>query len=153
MQTKRSAWRRLAAGALVVLVVIFLVLQFIPLDMSNPSVVQEPNWDSPRTRELAQAACFDCHSNETVWPWYAKIAPARLLLWNDVREGRETLNFSDWQHSEIEIGEIAEVIDEGEMPPWYYTLMHGEADLSAQEKQDLINGLRATFSGVTLNNG
>ena len=56
----------------------FLLIQFVPFgrDHTNPPVVQEPKWDSPATRELAKRACFDCHSNETVWPWYSNIAPA-----------------------------------------------------------------------------
>lgn len=127
-----------------VLAVVFVVLQLVPLDTKNPPVKREPNWDSPHTRELAKAACFDCHSNETEWPWYSKVAPARFLIWNDVREGREHLNFSDWGSGEMETGELGEVIDEGEMPPWYYVVMHPNAKLSDGEKQDLIAGLGQT---------
>ena len=60
----------------------FLLIQLVPFgrDHTNPPVVQEPNWDSPATRELAQRACFDCHSNETVWPWYSNIAPVSWLV-------------------------------------------------------------------------
>jgi mono/diheme cytochrome c family protein len=91
------------------------------VDRSNPSVEAEPTWDSPQTRELAAAACFDCHSNETDWPRYSYLPPASLLLYNDVCGGRETLNFSEWSSGKRpELGEIVEAIDEGEMPPWYY---------------------------------
>jgi mono/diheme cytochrome c family protein len=129
-----------------VLVVLFVVIQFIPVDKTNPATAQEPNWDSPHTRELAKAACFDCHSNETEWPWYAKIAPSSWLLSRDVKEGRSILNFSDWGGGGRELDEITEVINEGEMPPWYYKLMHSNAKLSDTEKQDLITGLMATFA-------
>jgi len=64
----------------------FIAIQFIPLDTTNPPVVREPNWDSPQTRDLAKRACFDCHSNETVWPTYAKIAPISWIVSNHVSE-------------------------------------------------------------------
>jgi mono/diheme cytochrome c family protein len=121
------------------------IVSYLAVDKSNPPVIQEPNWDSPQTRALAAASCFDCHSNETVWPWYSNIAPGSWLLWNDVREGRETLNFSNWRRAE-EADEFAEVIREGEMPPWYYTLMRSNAKLSNTEKDALIAGLNATLA-------
>ncbi len=83
---------------------VLLLIQLIPVDKSNPPVVSEPTWDSPQTRALAKDACFDCHSNETVWPWYAKIAPSSWLLAQDVDEGRSALNFSEWGQGEMEAG-------------------------------------------------
>jgi cytochrome c551/c552 len=128
---------------------IFLLIQLIPYgkDYINPPVVSEPNWDSQQTRVLAKRACFDCHSNETVWPWYSKIAPVSWLVYRDVIEGRRRLNFSDWQNSYLrDLGEIASVINEGEMPPFQYLPMHPSARLSTAEKTQLINGLEATLS-------
>ncbi len=123
-------------------IVLFGLIQLIPVDKTNPKVVSEPNWAAaPGTRELAKAACFDCHSNETVWPWYARIAPSSWLLYRDVKEGRNRLNFSDWTNGGWETDEITEIISEGEMPPWYYTIMHPNAKLSDSEKQKLISGL------------
>jgi cytochrome c551/c552 len=123
------------------------VLSYLIVDKSNPDVVSEPNWAAvdPQVKTLAQDACFDCHSNETEWPWYANIAPASWLLWNDVRGGRDALNFSEWNGRRARTRELAEVINEGEMPPWYYTLMHPKAKLSDQEKQILIDGLNAAI--------
>ncbi len=144
MATLRSKAKRIAGGMVIALVVLVVVAQLIPVDKTNPPVLQEPAWDSPRARELAQAACFDCHSNETVWPWYGSIAPASWLLVRDVDEGRAEVNFSEWPASEKEADEFEEVIREGEMPPWYYALMHSGARLSDAEKDELIAGLRAT---------
>jgi cytochrome c551/c552 len=144
MATLRAKARRIVVSAIVLLIALFIVAQLIPVDKTNPPVVDEPAWDAPRTRELAQAACFDCHSNETVWPWYSKIAPASWLLVRDVNEGRGELNFSEWSASEQESDELVEAIRSGEMPPWYYALMHPEARLSDVEKDELIAGLRAT---------
>jgi hypothetical protein len=71
-----------------------IVIQVIPYgrDHTNPPVIEEPVWDSAQTRDLAVRACFDCHSNETVWPWYSNVAPLSWLVQSDVEEGRETLN-------------------------------------------------------------
>jgi mono/diheme cytochrome c family protein len=68
-------------------------IQLVPYgrDHINPQVTQESRWDSARTRALAARACFDCHSNETVWPWYSNVAPVSWLIQRDVDEGRRAL--------------------------------------------------------------
>jgi len=128
-----------------VLFLIWLVIQIVPLSRDNPAIASEVMWDSPETRTLAKNACFDCHSNETVWPWYSQVSPSKLLVWFDVHAGRQTLNFSDWEQASRDVDDIADVIQRGEMPPFYYTLLHPEARLSEAEKQTLIDGLRATL--------
>ena len=133
----------IALGVIVVCVALAL-LPFLQKH-SNPPVVQEPNWDSPQTRELAKRACFDCHSNETTWPWYANILPVSVLIGHDVKEGRSVMNFSDWQAGERELEEVSGVVREGEMPPVYYTMLHPTAKLSEVEKETLIRGLQATM--------
>jgi cytochrome c551/c552 len=130
-------------------IVIFLLIQLVPYgkDHNNPPVVSEPNWDSQQTRDLAKKACFDCHSNETIWPWYSNVAPVSWLVYRDVVEGRQRFNFSEWQSSYInDAGEFAEVINEGEMPPFQYLPMHPSAKLSSTEKTQLINGLSNTLN-------
>lgn len=124
----------------------FLVIQLIPYghDHSNPPVVAEPAWNSNATRDLAVVACFDCHSNETDWPWYTNVAPVSWLSQHDVDEGRAALNFSEWNRPQ-EAGDVSEVIREGEMPPWYYGITHSGARLSDAEKARLIAGLEATI--------
>jgi Haem-binding domain len=127
------------------LVVLFLLIQLVPFgrNHTNPPVVSEPKWDSPATRALAQRACFDCHSNETVWPWYSNVAPVSWLVASDVQDGRRRMNFSEWNRGfQPSIGEISGIIQEGEMPPAQYLLMHPQARLTDTEKQSLINGLR-----------
>ncbi len=137
----------IAVGALIVL---FGLIQLIPYgrDHTDPPVVQEPNWDSPQTRALAVRACFDCHSNQTTWPWYSNIAPISWLTVHDVQEGRQRLNFSDFTGSGRGTREVGEVIARGSMPPVYYIWLHPSANLTDAEKQALIQGLQATFGGV-----
>lgn len=135
---------RIVLIVVAIFIVLLLVIQILPIgkDHTNPAVVSEPNWDSPATRELAQRACFDCHSNETVWPWYSNIAPVSWLIYIDVVEGRQKMNFSEWtQGGSKDVNEFMEVIQEGEMPPFQYLLTHPEAKLTAAEKQALIDGL------------
>lgn len=136
-------------------VVIFLLIQLIPYgrNHTNPAVVKEPNWGSPEARQIAQRACFDCHSNETVYPWYSNIAPISWLLQNHIDEGRSVLNFSNWDgevHTEDDGNEgletIAEVLYNGEMPMGQYVLMHPAAKLTDTEKEILIQGLGTTAS-------
>ena len=126
----------------------FVLIQVIPYgrDHTNPPTTSEPEWDSPRTRELAAGACYDCHSNETAWPWYTSLAPFSWLIQRDVDEGRDTLNFSEWDQPQAESDEIPEVIRKREMPPWYYTILHGGARLSDAQRNQLIDGLRTTFN-------
>lgn len=140
--------RKLATGcgiALLVLLGICVVVQIpVLLFQNNPPVVREPNWDSPQTRELAQRACFDCHSNETKWPWFTRVPPGSLLAVFDTIRGRGHLNFSEWQSAQREndTDEIGEQILRGEMPPGNYLMMHPEAVLTNEEKAQLIRGLQ-----------
>jgi hypothetical protein len=133
-------------GLLVVAgLVIFGLIQLVPYghNHTNPPVTTEPAWDSPQTRALAVRACFDCHSNETVWPWYSNVAPVSWLVQRDVDEGRGRLNFSQWNASR-ERGELSRVVSRGSMPPWFYVIQHPSANLSAAEKTQLETGLTAT---------
>ncbi len=136
--------KRMIIGVTISLVVVGLLIQLIPLPArgNNPPVVAEPPWDSPQTRALAKRACFDCHSNETVWPWYSYLAPVSWLVYNDTMEGRRQLNFSEWNSGRQRgAGEVAEKIQSGEMPPLIYLPMHPSARLTSAEKQQLITGL------------
>ena len=142
----RRTAKVVAIGALA----LFAVIQLVPYgrNHTNPPVVMEPKWDSPQTRALAARACFDCHSNETTWPWYSHVAPVSWLLQRDVDVGRRTVNFSEWNRPWKEAHESAETVLEGEMPPWYYLPLHPNAHLSAAEKQTLADGLNATIGGA-----
>ena len=126
---------------------VIIAMQLVPYgrDHTNPSSRKEPAWDSPQTRELVVRACFDCHSNETRWPWYSNVAPVSWLLQHHVHEGREHLNFSEWDKPQKHAVEAAHEVEEGEMPLWSYLLLHGEAELPEEDKQALMRGLEATF--------
>ncbi len=141
--------RRLLGWTVAALVILFLALQWGPYGRrpDNPPVRMEPRWNSPGTRALAVRACFDCHSNETVWPWYASVAPLSWLLRRDVVEGRRELNFSEWDRPQKEGRESAKVMRKGEMPPWFYLMIQRKARLTAGETEALIEGLAVTLGG------
>ena len=138
-----SKTKKILIGAIVVL----LAIQAVPYgrDHANPAVGEEPKWDSPQTRALVKRVCFDCHSNETRWPWYSHVAPISWLVQHDVDEAREHLNFSEFDRPQRHADDAAEEVEEGEMPLWFYTPLHSDARLSDEEKQALIAGLKKTF--------
>jgi hypothetical protein len=144
-----KADKKILIGAIIAAIVGFGLMQFWPMQLTNPPVVSEPAWDNMRTQELAERACFDCHSNETIWPWYAHIVPPGILLEKDVHDGRQVLNFSEWQQTCCtldQIDEMAAIVNKGLMPPPYYNILHPEADLNATERGELVNGLIETMN-------
>ena len=134
---------------IVLIVIALLIVIQIPawFFQTNPPVLAEPNWDSPTTRALAVRACFDCHSNETIWPIYARVAPISWLVTFDTVRGRSRLNFSEWGVGRRGEGarEVGRQIQSGEMPPAIYLTMHPDAKLTDAEKQQLIQGLQISL--------
>lgn len=140
------------AGVVVAALALFALIQVIPYgkNHTNPPVTGEPKWNSSETRALAKKACFDCHSNETAWPWYSSLAPLSWLIQRDVDEGRKHLNFSEWGVSgnssadppqDFKLDQLGPMVDEGEMPPGEYLILHPGARLSADETTRLVDGL------------
>ena len=125
-----------------------VVIQAIPYGRahSNPPITGEPEWATPRTRALMVRACFGCHSNEVEYPAYASVAPISWVVETHVSEGREKVNYSEFNSRQRGADETVEVIEEGSMPPGYYTQFgrHPEAKLTTAEVAELIAGLKAT---------
>ena len=118
-------------------------LQFVPVTRVNPTERSEAALP-PEVQGLLQRACFDCHSNETRWPWYSYIAPVSFLIAHDVRDGRRELNFSLWnqyndRRKARKFKEIVEQVEKKKMPQWYYVLVHPEAKLSDAEREIIMN--------------
>jgi mono/diheme cytochrome c family protein len=138
-----------------VLVIGFLLIQLIPFghNHTNPPTVSEPNWSSPQARVLVKEHCFQCHSNETAWPWYSNIAPGSWLIAYDVIAGRQQFNFSDWKNNPGELDEMVGAIQEGEMPPIQYWIAHPSSKMNAQQKQELIAALQGSVNQTVFNSG
>lgn len=127
---------------IIILVVILIGIQFIPLDRTNPPV--QSDFDAPAdVKAIIKKACYNCHSNETDWVWYTKIAPVSFLTASDVYDGRKHLNFSDWNKYAGNFAKVKEKIweevREENMPPWQYRIMHSNAQLTQEEKNILRN--------------
>jgi hypothetical protein len=140
--------KKIVLGAFIGLLVGGILIQFLPYghDHANPPVAAEPQWDNQQTRDLVTRACYDCHSNQTTWPWYSNIAPVSWLIQHDVDEGRSRLNFTEWNQPQREVDNAARQVQRGAMPPSYYGIMHPTANLTPDEKQALIQGLQASLS-------
>lgn len=136
--------------ALYVLAVVLVLIQFYRPDLNNSSYesavnafIQQNNVSS-EVESILKTSCFDCHSNHTSYPLYAQVAPMSFWINHHVKEGKEHLNFSDWNNYSIKkklhkLDEIIEEIDEHEMPLSSYTLLHDDAKLSQESSKLLIN--------------
>ena len=118
---------------------LLLAIQLIPVSRENPPVEQRVPAPAPVVAVL-ERACYDCHSNETEWPWYSGVAPVSWLVAYDVAEGREHLNFSTWNRYDAgeqrkKREEVWEEVEEGEMPLWIYPPLHPEAELTSEDRK------------------
>jgi hypothetical protein len=133
--------RAIRAGAVVAAIVVGGI-QLVPYghDHSNPPVTADAPWPDDATRAIAVRSCYDCHSNETDWPWYSNVAPMSWLVQHDVDKGRSKLNFSEWPTHQ---DDLHDPVEHGRMPVRNYTRIHREAKLSAAEREQLTEALRA----------
>ena len=124
---------------IIILIVLLFLIQLVPVARTNPPVTSDIEATAD-VKKIFKRACYDCHSNESSWPWYSKIAPSSWFVINHVNEARDEYNFSTWDEnsqgkkSEI-IEEIWEEVDEGKMPLWSYLLLHPQAELSTDDKK------------------
>jgi Haem-binding domain len=141
----RTSRRKVLLRAGLGLFAVAVLLQLVPYgrDHTNPPVTQDAPWPGGRARELATAACYDCHSNQTRWPPQSFVAPFSWLLARDVEQGREALNFSTWDEDDGEADDAADAVADAEMPPRRYVLAHPDAALSEAERQVLVEALEA----------
>lgn len=135
---------------LIIVFVVFIALQFFQPTLpevinTNPNDLVSNNKDIPEdVSAILKNSCYDCHSNETTYPWYSYISPVSLLVVRDIEVGKEELNFSNWEDlNKIEkagaLDDITGVIEIGEMPMKIYTIIHQDANLNDAERELLIN--------------
>lgn len=143
-----------------VLLIALVIIQFFQPEKpevitENPNDIHEVLTIKPEVSQILKTACYDCHSNETNYPWYANVAPISWLVIHDVEEGRHELNFSEWatysekkKHHKLE--EAMEEVEEGEMPLQVYTLTHGDASLSDTQVAELVSWVKAEMGKISV---
>jgi hypothetical protein len=138
-----------AKVALLVLAAVFVIMQLFRPEPTNPPADPAASFEAiarpaPRVKAIVERACQDCHSNQTVWPWYSRVAPASWLVSSDVSEAREHLNFSEWGRLSPEkrleaLEDICKEVTAGDMPLWQYKILHPAARLGAGDADALCS--------------
>ncbi|CAM3783159.1 heme-binding domain-containing protein [Flavobacterium gelidilacus] len=135
--------------SLLVLLIVFVGIQFIPTKRNQSENVPKTDFiivnNAPKNiKNTFQTSCYDCHSNNTSYPWYNKVQPVAWLLENHIEEGKAELNFSEWDNysdrrKKSKLKSIISQIEDNEMPLSSYTIIHKNANLSNQQKSEIID--------------
>ncbi|QNJ99108.1 heme-binding domain-containing protein [Constantimarinum furrinae] len=130
----------------------FVVIQLFPMDYNKSEAVPQTDFMLvnivPATVEKSlQVSCYDCHSNNTKYPWYNKVQPVAWFLEDHIKEGKEELNFNEWanysdRRKNSKLRSIIKQIENGEMPLDSYTLIHRDAIFSKEEKEAVLNYMK-----------
>jgi hypothetical protein len=141
---------------LIGVVLLLVIIQFFRIDKTNPEVIQENDFitisNPPEDiAAIIKTSCYDCHSNETRYPWYTNISPIAWWVKHHINEGREELNFSEWgtfkeKRQKHKLEECIELIEENEMPLKSYLITHGDAKLSEDERKLLLEWLKEKYN-------
>ncbi len=150
--------KRYMKNAGFLLLVVFIGIQFIPKSYNESTEVSTTDFmttfNPPKNIETQlKVSCYDCHSNSTYYPWYNKIQPVAWFLEGHINEAKEELDFSTFgeyskRRQKSKLKSIISQINDGEMPLFSYTLMHGDAKLSEENKQMLEDWLTAIRDGL-----
>ncbi len=130
------------------LLFLMIIIQFVKPE-KNESIVNEPDdifKHYPATdgiKVLIRTSCYDCHSNSTKYPWYAEIQPLGWWLNYHIKEGKDELNFSDFaafnsRYKSHKLDEIMDLVKKGEMPLKSYLITHSEANLSDEQRKEIV---------------
>lgn len=141
--------RKILKWAVIVVALVLVGVQFVPNEMGNPPVEQSRTVESrlhvtPEVEAIFARSCNDCHSQQTRFPWYSKVAPVSWTLAKDIRVGRDHLNFSDWasydaEEQDLLLQNICRITRRGAMPLRNYLYIHRDANLSQQDVQTLCD--------------
>lgn len=134
--------------------VVFGVVQLWPVRLTNPPSQSDPT-APPAVSAILRRACYDCHSNETRWPWYSRVAPCSWIVVHDVELGRKEVNFSEWGNyyartRQRKLEWVQRALKDRVMPPWSYTLMHPGARLSEDDRARLQRWIGTALAGPGL---
>ncbi len=135
------------------LLAIIVIIQFIRIDKENPAYVEENDFiyqmnPPEHIEKILRTSCYDCHSSQTKYPWYSNVAPISWWLSDHIEEARGHLNFSDWETYELKrkehkLEECVDMLEAKEMPLSSYLITHGDAELSAEELEELVDWFKS----------
>lgn len=138
---------------LIVLVLLLIIIQFFTIDKTNPPTDPQKDFITITNPPVEFAlmiknSCYDCHSNQTKYPWYSNVAPVSWLLKNHIDDGRKHLNFSIWGEYDLKrqdhkLEECIDMVNSEEMPMKTYVLMHSEATLNDTQRNELVKWLKS----------
>jgi len=141
--------RKLLKWTAIILVIIFVGLQFIRSAKTNPPIDQSQTIEAhtqmtPQVAAILDRSCNDCHSNKTRWPWYSNVAPASWLVIGHVNDARKDLNFSEWSRRDRDrqskkLQQMCDEVTDGAMPLGSYTPLHPGSKLSADDVKTLCD--------------
>jgi len=140
------------------LIVVVLAIQLIPVHRpeiieQNPADLIQTTQVPPAVASLLKNSCYDCHSMQTTYPWYAHVAPISWLVSRDVRDGRRHVNFSDWNNLKLSkkakvLDKISDEVSDGSMPFFLYPLMHKKAKLTAADRKQIVDWTHSYSKGL-----
>jgi len=148
--------RNLRTAGLLGIAGCFLLAQFRPVQRTNPPVKGEVS-APPGIEATLRRACYDCHSNETRWPWYSRVAPISWLAAHDVELGRKEINFSEWGEyypatRKRKLQWMNRALRQEAMPPWSYRIVHPGARLTEAERAALERWIESTLATPSTEN-
>lgn len=148
MTRKKLAWAALLGVSTAV-----LAAQLVPVKRTNPPI-RGTLGAPPAIAATLKRACYDCHSNQTRWPWYSRLAPISWWAAHDVALGRKEVNFSEWgsyypaaRRRKLEW--MGRALRGAAMPPWTYRLLHPQAQLSGAERAALLRWIGSELSNIS----
>ncbi|WP_373398358.1 heme-binding domain-containing protein [Algoriphagus halophilus] len=147
-------WQKLLLGMAIILIVIqFIPNELPPINTDNPADLMGSGLVEGEVATLLKTACYDCHSNTPDYPWYSYVAPSSWLVAKDAREGREEVNFSNWEEIEMMdqlaiLDDIISEVEEEHMPLPIYLTLHSEAKLDATQRQLIMEWAEAAMDIV-----
>lgn len=145
---------KLLKNIFLALLLILIIMQFFRPDKNitqgdhTVDFISETN-PSAEVKTVLEQSCYDCHSNNTVYPWYNNVAPISFWLADHVKDGKKHLNFSEWnsydsKKKDHKLEEVEEMVAEGEMPLEEYTWTHKEADLTEEQRNEIVSWAQKT---------
>lgn len=146
---KTKLFKKITSG----LLILFIGIQFFTVKLNTSTILPESSIEKHyripgNVQQILKTSCYDCHSNNTVYPWYSKIQPVKWWLANHINDGKRHLNFDEFSTYPKDkklhkLDEVAKTVNTGEMPLSSYTFIHTHAKLSSEQKAIILTWVKS----------